>query len=136
MLGYKIVGDNLDVSVNTRYMRSVEHHNQSFHFFHNFAVLDRINFNKVPSCFPQNDLHLISNVAVLISHILVAYMPFFGFAFSDCAIWHLQHAFYKQMSTKSEVVSFFLQVNIYISFNAQPNFPFYPLGSSGYFIEK
>ena len=125
MLGYKLVGDNLDVSVNTRYMRSVEHHNQSFHFFHSFAVLDRINFSKVPSCFPhtcnnspeqmalsllpnvENDLHLISNVAVLISRILVAYMPFFGFAFSDCAIWHLQHAFYKQMSSKSEVVSFF-----------------------------
>ena len=125
MLGYKLVGDNLNISVNTRYMRSVEYHNQSLHFFHSFAVLDKINFSKVPSCFPhtcnnspeqmalsllpnvEHDSHLISNVAVLISHILAAYMPFFGFAFSDCTIWHLQHAFYKQMISKYEVVSVF-----------------------------
>ena len=42
MFGFKLVGDNLDISVNARYLRAEKHCNQSMHFFHSYAVLDRI----------------------------------------------------------------------------------------------
>ena len=42
-LSYKLVGDNIDKNVRPRFMRIKQHRSQSLHFFHSFAVLDRIN---------------------------------------------------------------------------------------------
>ena len=127
--GFKLVGDNLDISVNVRYIRSDGHQNQSLHFFHSIAVLDRIDFSAlstqpqatckncplnmalsiVPST--QNDTNLLHNIAIHISRVLVTYMSFFQFAFSDVTTWHIQHRFYQEMSRKSEVVSLQIQNN-------------------------
>lgn len=118
--GYKLVGDNIDFTINAWYMRSDGHQNQSLHFFHSFAVQDRINFSAlsihlratcnnsmalslVPSM--QNDMNLLHNIATRVSRVLVTYMSFFQFAFSDVTTWHIQHKYYQEMRRKSEVVS-------------------------------
>lgn len=123
VFGYKIVGDNIDITVNARYMRWERHQNQSLHFFHSFAVHDRINLEGLSTqlaatCNPsprnmalallpstENDTNLLSNIATLISRIIVTHIPLFHFAFSDVTNWHIQHRFYSSMSKKSEVVS-------------------------------
>lgn len=131
VLGYKLVGDNLDVTVNARYMRSEGHQNHSLHFFHSFAVLDRVNFGGLSNHLPttcntsplqmaltllpsvENDTSLLNNIATHISRVLVTHMPFFQFAFSDVTTWHIQHKFYREMSKKSEVVSAHVNACIY-----------------------
>ena len=52
-LSYKLVGDNIDKSVKTRYMRLEGGRNQSLHYFHCFAVLNRIDFTEFPDVQPQ-----------------------------------------------------------------------------------
>ena len=122
-LGYKLVGDNIDITVNARYLRADNHRDQSLHFFHSYAVLDKINMGTLPidlpaSCNPsplnmaqsllpsqEHDASLLNNLAILISRVLATHMPFFQFAFSDVVTWHIHHRFYKEMSSKSNVVS-------------------------------
>ena len=40
--GFKLVGDNIDKQVKSTYMRLSGHQNKSFHYFHSFAVQNRI----------------------------------------------------------------------------------------------
>ena len=44
-LGYKLVGDNIDKMVKSRYMRLNGHRNKSFHYFHSFAMQNRIDIS-------------------------------------------------------------------------------------------
>lgn len=99
-----------------------DHRNDSLHFFHCCAVQDRVNFSHLSfrqqfTCFncPEKmalellpsvecDTELLSNIVILVSRIIVEYMPFFKFALSDVVTWHLQHEYYTEMNTKSEVV--------------------------------
>ena len=115
-----LVGDNIDITVNARYLRTEKHHNQSLHFFHSYAVRDRIDMGSLSldlpaTCNPSpvrialallpskdDDTSLLSNIAILISRVLITYMPFFAFAFSDAVTWHICHRFYKEMSSTSE----------------------------------
>ena len=119
MFGYKLVGDNLDITVNARYLRSDQFQNQSLHFFLSFAILDRVNMGGLSNHLPatcnnsplnialellpsvENDANLFKNIAILISRVLVTHIPLFQFAFSDVTTWHIQHKFYKEMSKKS-----------------------------------
>ena len=122
--GYKFVGDNLDFHVKARYMRTDGRQNQSLHFFHTFAILDRIDFSKFSFKFsttppsdnpvqivlkllpsPQDDKALSKNVAILVSRILATHVPFFKRAFHDVVTWHIHHEYYEEMSQKSDVVS-------------------------------
>ena len=48
---FKIVGDNVDKNVKKRYLR-VDQQNASLHFFHAFAVRDRIDFSHLPDTLP------------------------------------------------------------------------------------
>ena len=123
--GFKLVGDNIDLTVSTRYMRVENYRDQSLHYFHCYAVLDRINMDSLslhltPTCHPcpthmalsllpsqEHDTILRKNIAILISRVLVTHMHFFQFAFSDAVTWHIHHKFYKEMSSKSTVVSLF-----------------------------
>lgn len=120
---YKLVGDNIDRSVKARYMRMEGHRNQSLHYFHSFAVLDRISFNHLPDVLPhtcfnspkQRALSMLpterdDEVLTLlfethISRILCTHIPFFKTTFEDIVEWHIRHRYYDEMSTKSEVVS-------------------------------
>ena len=42
--GFKLVGDNIDKNVRASYQR-IGHTTQSLHYFHSYALLDRIDFS-------------------------------------------------------------------------------------------
>ena len=120
---FKLVGDNIDFTIKARYNRVDNHKNQSLHYFHYMSVCDRINFNHLSITKPHMclnsankiallllpskkcDNRLIRDLAVLVSQIIVSYMPYFHSAFSDVVTWHIEHDYYKEMSRKSQVVS-------------------------------
>ncbi len=122
-LGYKLVGDNIDKGVKARYMRVEGSRNKSLHYFHSFAVLDRIDFSPLPDVFPQTCLNSPKQLALAllpstdddktlrelfgthVSRILCTHIPFFKFAFEDVVDWHVRHHYYDEMSAKSQVVS-------------------------------
>ena len=98
--------------------------NRSLHYFHLMCVRDRINLShlsiiKTDSCLnsPNNialqllptkgcDESLVNNLAVLVSRVMVLYIPYFEFGFADVLTRHIDHEFHKEMSQKSGVVSF------------------------------
>ena len=122
-VGCKLVGDNIDKGVKTCYMRVEGSHNKSLHYFHSFAVLNRVDFSHLPDVFPHtclnhprqlalallpskdDDRALTQLFGIHVSRILCTHMPFFKFAFEDIVDWHVHHQYYDQMSAKSEVVS-------------------------------
>ena len=123
IVGYTLCGDNIDKNVRRRYQRS-DQQTLSLHYFHSFAVRNRIDFSalsdKIPgpltkssivsSIIPSavDDQRMYTNVAILISRVLVNNMDFFQSTFSDVVCWHIEHKHYKAMSTKSVVVSVFI----------------------------
>lgn len=122
-LGFKIVGDNIDKGLKARYMRSEGYHNRSLHYFHSFAVQNRVDFSHLPDVFPDtcsdspertalallpstdDDKALRRLFAIHISRILSMHIPFFKTAFDDVVEWHIEHDYSDQMCTKSVVVS-------------------------------
>ena len=117
--GYKMVFDNVDTNVKPRYM-SMDHQTQSLHYVQAYAVKDRISFSlfddKVPTCVNAYDVipnesdyqSLKSNFVVLVSRIIVEYMPFFNTDYKGIPQQHIPHKYTKQMSSKSEVVSVYI----------------------------
>ena len=117
--GFKMVGDNIDKMIKPRYMRT-DRQNKSLHYFHMYAVQDRINLSEscenqrqapkdppleelLPS--PDDGKQLHSNMEILVTQILARHMPFIAENFEDVVIWHISHPYSKEMSQKSEVVS-------------------------------
>ena len=123
---FKLVGDNLDKSVRPRDMR-MDSQTQALHYFHMYAVRDRINlaeFTDNPSLpevsladlktiLPTNQDQevLQKNFAILIARTLTKHMPFFK-KFGSGLERHLVHERYEEMSAKSEVVSVFISTKI------------------------
>ena len=121
-LGYKLVGDNIHKGVKARYMRAEVHRNQSLHYFHCFAIQNRIDHSNYPGVHPptckdsprhralallpskEDDSTLWMNIAVLVSRVLAEYMPFFKHTFDDVVTWHIKHQHTAEMSSKSLVV--------------------------------
>lgn len=119
--GYKLVGDNIDKTVKPRYMRS-DRQAQSLHYFHFFAVKDRvpsIGLSDIPPsapCHTTDELYrclmpsnddsdaLHSNFETHVARILVTHLPVMKLAFDDIVDWHIKHPHYKQMSQRSDVV--------------------------------
>lgn len=122
LLTFRIVGDNIDKNIKPRNMTS-EHQTRSLHYFHVYAVRDRIDLSKYNDKTPEPDIArmnfesllpssedaavLNSNLTVLIGRTLRAHMPFFA-KFADGLGRHIMHEYYDHMSTKSEVVSVFM----------------------------
>ena len=122
-LSFKLVGDNIDKNVKARYLRS-DHGNSSLHYFHSFAVKDRIDFSHLSSTLPfscsnspsklaleilpsvEDDATLKSLFKVHVSRILVDNLEFFKVTCQDVAIRHVPHLYSRQMSMKSTVVSY------------------------------
>lgn len=121
--GFRLCGDNIDKSVHTRHMR-LDRRNQSLHYFHLYAVENRINFVNLPDEVPDNshitdfrsvaesllpttrdDTALKKNIATLISRILCKHVKFFQLSCDDLVKRHIQHRYYEDMSMKSLVVS-------------------------------
>lgn len=125
---FKLIGDNIDKNVKVRYMRS-DHRNTSLHYFHSFAVQDRIDFSHLPDTFPlscsnsphkvalellptiKDDNALEKLFRIHVSRILATHMEFFKVSCGDVAERHIQHEFYKQMSMKSTVVRYKININ-------------------------
>ena len=121
--GFRIIGDNLDKNIKPRFLR-VDHPNQSLHFFHIFAVKDRVNlsgFSNEPNRYlsvqtedlPFESLlpsatdyqSLIANFSILVARVLVAHIPYFKTTFNDVLVNHIPHEHSKEMAEKSEMVN-------------------------------
>ena len=125
-VGYKIVGDNLDKTVKARYMRDGAR-NQSLHYFHYFAIKNRVDLSELPdvhpqTCIPSPELKAIMMLpsveddkdlrrlfAVHVSRVLATHIPYFKNAFEDVVEWHINHKYYSEMSLASEVVSYYFE---------------------------
>ena len=108
-------------------MRVERFQNQSLHYVNSYAVLSRIDHNQLPDVYPDmcansptanaklllpsvdDDSSLRRNFMTLVSRILCSNMKFFQFAFDGIVDWHIIHQYYKEMSTKSKVVSYYLK---------------------------
>ena len=121
---YRLCGDNIDKTVKPRYMRSDTHKTESIHYFHSYAVANRVDFSDLsertpplpsvdlwqlassllPS--PDDDATMRNNFATHVSRVLVNNIDFFKVTFDGVVDWHIKHQFYEQMSEKSDVVSF------------------------------
>lgn len=116
---FKLVGDNIDKNVKPRDMRA-EHQTQSLHYFHSFAVKDRIDFSSLPNTISlispaevefnvflpsaTDQLEFDNNLCVLISRVVTQYMLFFR----ECSgkmKQHIEHPYSKEMAQQSTVVS-------------------------------
>ena len=62
---YKLCCDNLDKTGHQRYMRSDSHGTKSLHYFHSYAIADRINFSNL-SQETQPSRHLNSHALALL----------------------------------------------------------------------
>ena len=125
--GFKIVGDNLDLTIHPR-NQTIQNQTKSLHYFHSYAVQDRINLSgfsnicsniapfsmNLHSLLPSNEDKeaLVSNFAVLIARILVKHVPAFS-VFSDVVPQHITHEYYAEMSAKSKVVCKCMIVCVY-----------------------
>ena len=123
LLGYKIIGDNIDKMVKARYMRDEGYCNKSLHYFHSFAIQNRIDLSSYPDVHPhtcmdspsrrasallpseEDDGILRTNIVTLVSRILTEHMSFFKYTFDDVVDWHMKHLYYAEMSSASIVVS-------------------------------
>ena len=112
---FKIVGDNIDKTVKPRFMRS-DCQSKDLHFFHHFAVQDRVDMStlsdKPPSppssldSLPESLLPskednkiLAENFAIHISRILATHLEFFKDS-RGTITRHIQHDYSKKMAQK------------------------------------
>lgn len=128
---FKLVGDNIDKQVSPRYVRS-DCQKKSLHYFHVFAVLDRISFTHLSDSLPlptsklpkdiaqvllpstEDDQTLRKNFATHVTRILTTHMPSIKLAYEEAVDWHIEHMYMKEMSTKSTVVSCISYIYIYV----------------------
>ena len=93
---------------------------QSLHYFHSFAIQDRVSALDMPdsklhinlSSLPLNSLlpteedleALKASCVILLSRVLVKYIPAFA-QFAEGVVKHIPHKYQDEMSRKSKVVS-------------------------------
>lgn len=121
---FRICGDNIDKTIRRRFLRS-DKGNISLHYFHSYAVLNRIDFSNLSDKLPDNssitdftsvalslqptkmdDTILQRNISTLISRVLCTKMDFLKVCFEELVEWHIQHKYTPEMNQKSEVVSY------------------------------
>ena len=116
---FKLVGDNIDKTVKPRDMR-IDNQTQSLHYFHAYAVKDRIDVSHMEDQPSLPSLESVDIATILpteqdhkamkelfsihIARVLKKFMPFFA-KFGSGLERHIKHDFFKEMSQKSEVVS-------------------------------
>lgn len=104
-------------------MRVGDSKDQDKHYFHSYAVADRIDFSMlsdkhVPasikdqrqialSLLPtlEDDMNVRNNICTLIARALFENMKFFTMTFDGVVNWHIKHKWHEEMSKKSVVVS-------------------------------
>lgn len=125
--GFKVVGDNIDKTIKPRYMReSTGHGSQSLHYFHSYAVKDRVNLSSSSDLPPkapvewttekyqsvcrkilptsEDQRYLQDNFVQIMTRVVISRIPFFQ-QFDGIALKHIPHAYSQEMAQKSEVVS-------------------------------
>lgn len=102
-------------------MRS-EHQTKSLHYVQSYAVRDRLDFSAFSKeartevdlfdIIPDgSDYQLLkANFTTLVSRIIVKHMPFFSADCRGIPQQHIPHKYSRQMSSKSEVVSFIRKI--------------------------
>lgn len=114
-----LVGDNLDKNITPRDMR-VGNQVKSLHYFHSYAVHDRIDVSDLSDDQPKNDIQslpvttfvpsaddcttLRSNYIVLVARVIVDKLPYFS-SLHKCVVQHIPHRYSKAMEQKSKIVS-------------------------------
>ena len=124
--GFRIVGDNIDKTVRPRDMRH-NHQSTSLHYFHSYAVKDRVDVSDLspevplvtskeidvnlflPS--PEDCQSLEANFCTLMTRILVKHIPGISHL-SSVVLQHIPHPYSVAMSKKSEVVCLYIKNNI------------------------
>ena len=117
---YVIVGDNLDENIRPRHMTS-DHQTQSVHYFHCYAVQDRVDFHHLSNDEPMGDVSKLElscflptvnesdnirrNYAKLFGRILISKFPYFHKLFNDCVPAHISYKYSEEMGCKSNTVS-------------------------------
>ena len=120
---FKIVFDNIDIAIKTRFVRSGRFENKSLHYINSYAVQRRIDFGSLSDLQPHTcanspekkaalmlpsveDDRAIRDVFIThVSRILVTHMEYFKMTFDGVVDWHIKHDHYKEMSAKSTMVS-------------------------------
>ena len=118
---FKLVGDNIDKNIRPRDMRT-DHQGKSLHYYHTYAVQDRVDLSGVSDVPMSPDLSttnlfdllptradhevLLQNFSILMARVLKKNMPFFT-TYGQKVESHIEHPCSQQMSQKSEVVSLF-----------------------------
>ena len=126
--GFRLVGDNVDKNVKPRDMR-LNSQTTSLHFFHTYAVKDRICFSHLstdPIEIVQDSINfemfyptvgdntqLVSNLETLVARMFVQRIPGLQ-SLSAEATPHIKHQYSKQMALKSEVVCSYLLLHTFL----------------------
>lgn len=106
ILGYKIVGDNVDKNIKPRYYRQ-DRQTVSLHCYHSYAVQDRINIHGLSDETPDlrstpllsipvntvlpsqtDESNILHNITILVSRELVQHLKYFEDNFSDVTVKH------------------------------------------------
>ena len=114
------MGDNWDLEVKAR-CQTKSQTNKSLHYFHAYAVKDRVISKGLANTRPQKSIDevemqeilptaevqesIISDLSKLIPRVIVAYLPPYK-SFRKAVQYHLPHQHSQEMAGKSEVVSF------------------------------
>ena len=123
---FKIVFDNIDKNVKPRHMRS-DRQTNSLHYVHAYAVKDRVDFSATTSelrgevnifdVLPnaQDYTSLKASFTTLVSRLIVKYLTFFSKDYKPLTCNHIPHKYSKEMSIKSDIVSYinFDQARVY-----------------------
>lgn len=123
ILGFKLVGDNIDKNVKMRHMRQ-DKRTESMHYYHSCAVRDRTSISGLSDAVPNlKDVQLLSipitrvlpsscdqcnikhNFTILVSRQIVGNFHYFKENYDDVVTAHIKHNFYNEMSQKSVTVS-------------------------------
>lgn len=114
------MGDNWDLEVKSRCQTKLQT-NKSLHYFHAYAVKDRVISKGLANTQPQKSIDevemqeilptaevqesIISDLSKLIPRVIVVYLPPYK-SFRKAVQYHLPHPYSQEMAGKSEVVSF------------------------------
>ena len=118
----KIIIDNVDLSVKSRFSRYDKYGNKSLHYVNSYGTQGRINFGSLLDIKPhlcanspernaalllpsEEDDKVMRNLFIThVSRILYTNMEYFRLTFDEVVDWHIQHKYYKDMSSRSTVV--------------------------------
>jgi len=120
---FRIVGDNWDLEVKARY-HTKSQNNKSLHYFHAYAVKDRVAAQGLDNKRPQKIIDeiemreflptpevqeaIVADLVNIIPRVLVKYLTPYS-TFKKAVIYHIPHPHSKEMVEKSEVCPLGLQ---------------------------